>query len=126
MEQFILPVDGLVKLFLLASLAFLLAMIWNPVLTDFLYKYKMGKRIRKTSYDNKKAPIFYSLHKEKENTPTMGGLLIWITAGIVTLIFNLDRAGTYLPGILLPVPPRTSKPSTVAGGDVALFPPDKL
>lgn len=101
MEQFNISINDLTKVFLLTSLSFVLAMIWTPVLTNFLYHFKMGKKIRQTDYESKKAPIFYSLHKHKQNTPTMGGLLIWITTAVVTLIFNLDRAGTWLPIFVL-------------------------
>jgi phospho-N-acetylmuramoyl-pentapeptide-transferase len=97
MEQFDISVNGLIRMFLLTSLSFVVAMLWTPLLTNFLYKYKFGKKIRQTGYDESKAPIFYSLHKGKENTPVMGGLLIWVTTAVITLIFNLDRSGTYLP-----------------------------
>lgn len=88
---------ALAKTFWLASLAFLVAILWTPLFTDFLYKNRLGKKIRQTGFDEKKAPIFYALHKHKENTPTMGGLLIWITTAVVTLLMNLSRAQTYLP-----------------------------
>lgn len=97
MEQFNISVTGLERIFLMSAISFVLAMFWTPILTNLLYKYKMGKRIRQTGYDKTKAPIFYSLHKGKENTPTMGGILIWVTVAIVTLVFNLSRSGTYLP-----------------------------
>lgn len=101
MEQFSVSIAGLFKFFLLTSLSFILAMIWTPILSDLLYKYKLRKPIRKTALDESKAPIYYKLHKGKENTPTMGGLLIWVTAAIVTLVLNFDRAGTWLPLFVL-------------------------
>jgi phospho-N-acetylmuramoyl-pentapeptide-transferase len=88
---------ALAKTFWLATLAFLVAILWTPLFTDFLYKNRLGKRIRQTGFDEKKAPIFYSLHKHKENTPTMGGLLVWITAAVITILMNLDRGQTWLP-----------------------------
>ncbi len=88
---------ALAKTFWLATLSFLVAILWTPLFTDFLYKNRLGKRIRQTGFDEKKAPIFYSLHKHKENTPTMGGLLIWITAAVITMLMNLDRGQTWLP-----------------------------
>lgn len=88
---------ALAKTFWLASLSFLVAILWTPLFTDFLYKNRLGKKIRQTSFDEKKAPIFYALHKHKENTPTMGGLLIWITTAVITLLMNLSRAQTWLP-----------------------------
>lgn len=92
---------ALAKTFWLASLSFVVAMLWTPLFTDFLYRNRLGKRIRQTGFDEKKAPIFYSLHKHKENTPTMGGLLIWITVAVITLLMNLSRAQTYLPLFVL-------------------------
>ncbi|KKQ74555.1 MAG: Phospho-N-acetylmuramoyl-pentapeptide-transferase [Berkelbacteria bacterium GW2011_GWB1_38_5] len=97
MEQIQLFLPNLAKIFYLTALSFLIAVIWTPIFTDFLYRNKLGKRIRKTGYDEQKAPIFYSLHKDKANTPTMGGLLIWVTAAVITILFNLSRAGTWLP-----------------------------
>ncbi len=92
---------ALAKTFWLASLSFLVAILWTPLFTDFLYKNRLGKRIRQTGFDEKKAPIFYALHKHKENTPTMGGLLIWITVAVVTLLMNLTRGQTWLPLFVL-------------------------
>src|SRR3989344_1676056 len=92
---------ALAKTFWLATLSFLVAMLWTPIFTDFLYKNRLGKKIRQTGFDEKAAPIFYSLHKHKENTPTMGGLLIWITVAVITLVMNLNQARTWLPLFVL-------------------------
>lgn len=97
MEQFSISTTFLVKTFFLAAFSFIVAILWTPILTNFLYKNKIGKRIREQGLDNKKATYFYKFHKAKENVPTMGGLLIWITVAVITLIFNLNRAETYLP-----------------------------
>lgn len=96
-EAFIIPVAGLMRALVLLVISAGFAFLVTPFFTNFLYKNRLGKRIRQTAHDQKKAPIFYQLHKDKANTPTMGGLLIWITAALVTLLFNLDRAGTWLP-----------------------------
>lgn len=92
---------ALAKTFWLASLAFLVALLWTPLFTDFLYRNRLGKKIRQTGFDEKQAPIFYALHKHKENTPTMGGLLIWITVAIITILMNLSRSQTWLPLFVL-------------------------
>ncbi len=97
MEQIQLYLPNLAKIFWLTALSFIIAIIWTPLFTDFLYKNRFGKRIRKTGLDEQKAPIFYKFHKSKANTPTMGGLLIWVTAVVITILFNLSRAGTWLP-----------------------------
>lgn len=97
METIQLYLPNLAKIFWLTALSFIIAVIWTPLFTDFLYRNKLGKRIRKTGYDEQRAPIFYKLHKNKAETPTMGGLLIWVTVAVITLLFNLSRAGTWLP-----------------------------
>lgn len=101
MESLFINFTDLKFVFLLTALTFVVAMLWTPIFTDFLFKNRLGKRIRQTGFDESKAPIFYKLHKGKQNTPTMGGLLIWGTAGLITLLLNLDRAGTWLPLFVL-------------------------
>jgi len=79
------------------SFSFVVGIMLTPLFTDFLYRNKLGKKIRHTDYAGEKAPIYRSLHKGKENTPTMGGLIIWVPAAIITVLFNLSHAGTWLP-----------------------------
>jgi phospho-N-acetylmuramoyl-pentapeptide-transferase len=79
------------------SFSFVVGILLTPLFTDFLYRNKLGKKIRHTDYAGEAAPIYKRLHKAKENTPTMGGLLIWIPTAIITLVFNLSRSGTWLP-----------------------------
>lgn len=93
MEILTISIYDLTKMFWLALLAFIIAIAWTPILTNFLYKNNLGKRIR----NSKDTPIFSKLHEKKNGTPTMGGVLIWVTAAILTLIFNLERAATWLP-----------------------------
>jgi len=93
MELLMISTYDLTKMFWLALLAFVIAIAWTPILTNFLYKNKIGKRIR----NGKDTPIFSKLHEKKNGTPTMGGILIWVTAAILTLIFNLERTATWLP-----------------------------
>lgn len=86
------------RIFLLASGSFVMAMALTPVLTHFLFKYRIGKRLRTHGmFTGKKTEVFQSLHQIKEGTPTMGGLLIWVTVAVLTLVFNFSRAETYLP-----------------------------
>ncbi|MBL7053340.1 MAG: phospho-N-acetylmuramoyl-pentapeptide-transferase [Candidatus Portnoybacteria bacterium] len=68
----------------LAAISFIFALVWTPVLTHFLYKYRLGKQIR-----TKGVPVFAKFHKKKEGTPTMGGILIWGTVLFITLLFWL-------------------------------------
>ena len=78
----------LTKVFTLASVSFLIALFATPLLTHFLYKYKLGKNIR----DGADTPIFTKLHAAKKGTPTMGGILIWGTTFFLGgLLWFLDR-----------------------------------
>lgn len=55
------------------TISFGLALALTPLLTHFLYTYKLGKGIR----DAKAAPVFAAMHQRKAGTPTMGGILVW-------------------------------------------------
>lgn len=78
----------IIKILFLTTLAFVLAISWTPVLTHFLYKYKLGKNIR----NNGQTPVFSKLHAHKAGTPTMGGILIWVTVLFLSvLFFYLDK-----------------------------------
>ncbi|MDD2680684.1 MAG: phospho-N-acetylmuramoyl-pentapeptide-transferase [Patescibacteria group bacterium] len=74
----------IVKILLLSTLAFIFAFAFTPVLTNFLYKYKLGKQIRNSG----NTPIFSSLHAHKVGTPTMGGILIWGTVLVFMVLFS--------------------------------------
>jgi phospho-N-acetylmuramoyl-pentapeptide-transferase len=75
----------IVKILTLTTIAFILAVMWTPLLTHFLFKYKMGKSLRLAD----QAPIFSKLHALKAGTPTMGGILVWGTVLLVALAFAL-------------------------------------
>jgi len=81
---------NLIKILILSTSAFVFAMLVTPLLAHFLYKYKLGKKIR----NNGSTPIFSKLHAHKTGTPTMGGILIWGTVLIFCLFFY------FLPKIL--------------------------
>ncbi len=90
---------------ILTTVSFLVALAWTPLLTKFLYHFELGKRIR----DSVSAPIMSSLHLAKAGTPTMGGLLVWVTTLVLALLFYyldklnvvhlnfLSRSETWLP-----------------------------
>lgn len=97
----IVETGSLVRTFSLTTLSFVLAILWTPVLAHFLYKYKISKKLREKTWDGEQATKFRKLHGPKAGTPTMGGLLIWITVAVVTLLFNLSRSQTWLPLFVL-------------------------
>lgn len=70
------------KILILTTVSFVVAMLWTPLLTSLLYKYKLGKSLRSAS----QAPIFAKMHKKKAGTPTMGGVLIWWTVFAIAIV----------------------------------------
>ena len=104
----------IIRILFFGAAAFIFTVFWTPLLSHFLYKYKMGKQIR----NNGSTPIFSKMHNHKAGTPTMGGILIWGTTLIFSLFFFyipkiftfdflinlnfLSRSETLLPlGVLL-------------------------
>lgn len=75
----------IIKIILLSTSAFLFAGFLTPLLTHYLYKHRLGKKIRNSG----ETPIFSKLHAHKEGTPTMGGVLIWGTVLIFALVFSI-------------------------------------
>ncbi|MFZ4631886.1 MAG: phospho-N-acetylmuramoyl-pentapeptide-transferase [Patescibacteria group bacterium] len=74
----------LIKVLFFTTASFVLAASLTPLLTHFLYKYKLGKKIRNSGA----TPVFSELHAHKEGTPTMGGVLIWGTVLVLILLFS--------------------------------------
>jgi len=82
---------------ILASISFLLAVVWGPLLIRILHHYKMGKRIR---IDGPRS------HMTKQGTPTMGGLMIVVPVLLITValnIYNLLRQTQEGRSILVPL-----------------------
>jgi phospho-N-acetylmuramoyl-pentapeptide-transferase len=82
---------SLLKVFLPATVAFFIGIIITPILTNWLYKNQMWKKkAGKIAPDGRETPIFNELHKDKETgTPRMGGIVIWGSVLITTLLFWL-------------------------------------
>ncbi|MEK9132671.1 MAG: phospho-N-acetylmuramoyl-pentapeptide-transferase [Patescibacteria group bacterium] len=89
--------------------SFIFVSLFTPTYYKLLLKFGCKKRLREETADGKSATIFRELHKNKEGTPTMGGVLIWFTVALVILLspfaqmlgitrFSLlNRSETYLP-----------------------------
>lgn len=93
----------------MAGIAFVTALFLTSIFIRFIGRYNLRKaNIR----DEKSAPVFHRFHKEKSETPTMGGVIIWGTVlglAFIFAIFNrffdgfaeyfdfVNRAETYLP-----------------------------
>ncbi len=97
-----------IRILSLTGLSFLVALFLTPFFSKFLYKYRLGKQIR----TSESTPIFSKLHSHKAGTPTMGGVIIWLTVLALAFIFFIlsiffdgiwnylnvvNRPQTYLP-----------------------------
>lgn len=110
-----MPIDtnAVARVVAISATSFAFALIAMPIWIRILRRWKMGKSIR----DADSAPIMAKLHAFKAGTPTMGGLVIWLTVLFLLLFYRtacyfnvpylcklsfLSRAQTRLPlGILL-------------------------
>ncbi len=79
-----------IKILILSTISFAVAILLTPFWLRFLARHKLGKQIRTEG-----APIFALFHSKKAGTPTMGGLLVWVTALILIIFFWL--MSRYLP-----------------------------
>lgn len=82
---------------ILASISFLLAVGWGPLLIQLLRRYGIGKRIRIDGPSG---------HQIKLGTPTMGGLMIVVPVLLITLglnIYNLIQRNLVGRSILVPL-----------------------
>lgn len=103
-----------IVIFTLLVISAVFAVAVTPMLTNFLYRHRLGKQIRNAQ----ETPIFSALHAKKAGTPTMAGVLVWGSTVVLALVFwavsrlappgffqqlNFwSRAETYLPmGMML-------------------------
>jgi phospho-N-acetylmuramoyl-pentapeptide-transferase len=98
-----------VRVLVMFALSFVVALFVTPLFLHFSERFDFRK---KNIRDEKSAPVFYQFHKKKSETPTMGGMIIWITVlglaftfFILSFLFDgfadyfdfVNRAETYLP-----------------------------
>lgn len=90
-------VIDLLKVFVPAAAAFWIGIAIAPILTHYLYKYRVWKKSPgKLALDGKAAEVFGKLRQETETkTPRMGGILIWASVAITTL--GLWLLGQFAP-----------------------------
>ena len=97
-----------IRVIFLAVVGFISAFLVTPLVAKLIEKYALKKQLR----THNSAPIYHSFHKNKQGTPTMGGVIIWgtvISLSVIFFILNyfgfslgsyfniIDRKETYLP-----------------------------
>lgn len=98
-------ISAIAKVFIPAAAAFAVGILFAPVLTHYLYHFKVWKKSTgKTALDGTPAVEFEKLrtvaHAGTEtSTPRMGGILIWMSVAIVT--FSLWALARLFPSPLL-------------------------
>lgn len=88
---------NVVRLIITVVSSFLLALFFTPLLTKLLERYGLVKYVERVN-----VPIFTKLHKKKEGTPTMGGILVWGTVLLTIVLFEIIGKlgkGTYLENL---------------------------
>lgn len=79
---------NLLKVLILTAISFAFSLALTPAFEYYLKRFKLGKKIR----NDGSTPMFSAIHAVKQGTPTMAGILIWMTTGILTVVFwFLDR-----------------------------------
>lgn len=113
MNELLLPANrpdiSLLGILGYALFAFCFTLMATPTFVSFLHRNKVGKQLRVETVDGRDASIFRMLHKSKNGTPTMGGVLIWASILLTVLasrslsLFGtidhslLQRGQVYLP-----------------------------
>ena len=65
----------------------MLAFSLTPLWTHILYKYRIGIKIKSNDVTGKKLSFVSSLHAHKSGTPTMGGVIVWVT--VLIMIYGI-------------------------------------
>ncbi len=81
----------IVKIFAPATLAFVIGVLITPIVTRYLFQYKVWKKTGgKHALNGQEAVEFNKLHKDNEvKTPRMGGIVIWASVALTTIFLWL-------------------------------------
>lgn len=87
-------IENIIKVVLPAVLAFGVGLSITPILTHYLFKYKIWKKVPgKRALDGTEAQEFNKLHQERERVvPRMGGVVIWGSVLITIILIALLAA----------------------------------
>lgn len=84
----------ILKIFVPATIAFIVGMLITPLVSNFLYKNKFWKKKSvAVTTDGKAAPISQMLHNDEDKkTPRMGGIIIWASTLITIILFGISAS----------------------------------
>lgn len=86
---------NILRIFIPATISFLIGIGITPFVSHFLYTYKMWKpQSGKVAFDGRPAEVFNHLHQTRDTgTPRFGGVIVWgsvlLTAGFLSLLAGL-------------------------------------
>lgn len=86
-----------IKSLFLAVLGFLLAIAITPIYTKLAYRHGWWKKKRTIDATGKELSVIAKQSTRKHKVPTMAGIIVMLSALVVTLLFNLSREQTWLP-----------------------------
>jgi len=92
-----MPLQEIIVILILSTLAFLVAFFWAPLLERVLVHWRCWKKEARTEApDGRSTPLFNALHKDREvKVPRLAGVLFWLTTlGLAVLFIIL---GHYFP-----------------------------
>jgi phospho-N-acetylmuramoyl-pentapeptide-transferase len=81
-------IENILKVMLTGLFSLIIAFLLTPVWTHFLYQYKIGIKIKKKGVQGDALQHVSNLHAQKAGTPTMGGVIVWVSVAI--LIFSSE------------------------------------
>jgi phospho-N-acetylmuramoyl-pentapeptide-transferase len=84
--QSIPTILNVIKVLVTGLLAFLFAFILTPIWTHLLYKYRIGIRIKEKGVSGDTLSFVSNLHAWKNGTPTMGGVLVWLSVFLLAML----------------------------------------
>jgi phospho-N-acetylmuramoyl-pentapeptide-transferase len=79
----------IVKVFLPATVAFIVGILLSPAVSSFLYRHELWKkRAGKRTLDGRETEVFNRLHETREvSVPRLGGSIVWLSVVVTTVLF---------------------------------------
>ncbi|HEY5668206.1 MAG TPA: hypothetical protein VIR03_03505, partial [Candidatus Saccharimonadales bacterium] len=89
--------DTLIRILLLSFLGLLLSVLLTPMYTTLAYRQRWWRKPGAAATGEKAKMLALHAEKHQRHIPTMAGVIGLVAVSVVTVIFNLSRAETWLP-----------------------------